>query len=368
MAARVTELSMEVDVAGGKRALWLLRGPKIWVSAGIAVACLVLVSWSFLGAWRHAGAPRGRKGPRRMAPGATSNRRDDSKRARDDSLMHWSRDAVLRLGVPPARVAAIQRRWESFKNGEIVSDWRVGRKITFTFDDGPSPRTTPLLLENLDRVGIRATFFVVGRRIGGRGPLAAKSREVLREEVRRGHLVGLHSYSHPMMIELPHDKQKWEIVATQQAVMRTVGLRPYLYRPPFGGRTRYSEGLLRSRGYSVVMWNMSTGDPFVHHPAKVLATAMKKVKKHQGGIFLMHDTYGWSAAAAPLILRAVLIESCTLLARGEQPYLVVGLEHFWMERGSSRIRQTPEMQAESHRWLAMTRKLCGLEQDKRRTP
>ncbi len=309
------------------------------------------------------GSSRRREGGHRA-----HRRRATHRRAAVGPALPVSQDAVRRLGLPRSEVEKIQRRWEYFRRGEIVWDWRVGRKITMTFDDGPSPRTTPLLLENLDRQGVQATFFVVGRRIGGHGPIAVKSREILREEARRGYLVGLHSYSHPMMIELSHDKQKREIVATERAVVRTTGLRPYLYRPPFGGRTRYSEGVLRKRGYSVVMWNMSTGDPFVHHPSKVLATAMKKVKKHQGGILLMHDTYGWSAAAAPLIVRAILLESCTVLARGEQPYVMVGLEHFWMPAGADSIPETSRMQDETARWIALTRRVCGVSQDKRRGP
>ncbi|MCD6499048.1 MAG: polysaccharide deacetylase family protein [Deltaproteobacteria bacterium] len=282
----------------------------------------------------------------------------ETLKGRPGSAGRRLQDAALLLGLDRPRVKRIATRWRRFDGTRIVWDQRVGRLVTFTFDDGPSHRVTPYLLDQLDRFGIKATFFVVGRRFGGRSSIAQKNQEVLREEVRRGHFVGSHSYTHPMMAQLSTDRQKWEIMSNEEAIVRTCGLRPYLYRPPFGGRTAYSNRLLERRAYAIAMWNLSSGDPFGRHVAKVHRTVLKKIHKHRGGIVLMHDTNGWSAAAVPLIVRSILLESCTLMRRGEQPYLIVGLDRFAADAHGRLVPLDAEDKTEAAAWFDRTRRLC----------
>jgi len=334
--------------------------------SALALAFFTLTMFLFIG-WmkrpaqgRDAGATRPRSGQRTDAALSAQRRRS-----------HWAgfnghsqnsgnsfQGAVRLLGIDRRRAAHIAARWKRFEGTRIVWDHRVGRLITFTFDDGPSHRVTPYLLDQLDRFGIKATFFVVGRRFGGRSSIARKNRRVLREEVRRGHFVGNHSYTHPMMAQLSTDRQKWEIMSNEAAIVRTCGLRPYLYRPPFGGRTGYSNRLLEHRGYASVMWNLSSGDPFGRHVAKVHRTVLKKIHKYRAGVILMHDTNGWSAAAVPLIVRSILIEGCTLMRRGEQPYLVVGLDRFAVDAHGRLVVLDAEDKAEAAAWFERTRRLC----------
>jgi peptidoglycan/xylan/chitin deacetylase (PgdA/CDA1 family) len=267
--------------------------------------------------------------------------------------------AVRLLGVTKARARKLQARWRRFEDGSITWDHRVGRLITFTFDDGPSQVVTPLVLAKLNRYGIKGAFFVNGRRFGGHSAVASKNRQVVAQAAKQGHLIGNHTYTHPMMSAESADKQKWEVLATHRAIIGATGLRPFIYRPPFGGQTHYSRRLLERAGYSTVMWNLSSNDPFGRHVKKAHATVMNKIRRRGGGIVLMHDTNGWAACAVPLIVRSILIESCKLIHRGEEPYLIVGLEHFWVPEGGGVPRPSAEARAQAARWRAKVFRLCG---------
>lgn len=272
-------------------------------------------------------------------------------------------DASSRTASPPMsadKLQKLQALWDRFRGGQVIYDGRVGRKITFTFDDGPADRVTPRVLAWLERYKIRASFFVNGRRFGGRSSIAAKNREVLLATALKGHFLGNHTFTHPIMGKLDGRAQSFQILATERAILNVTGLRTYIYRPPFGGRTGYSQSLLKKRGYATVMWNLSGADAFDRHVAKVHRNVMRKIGKRQGGIILLHDTNGWSAEAVPLIVRSILIESCKLLYRGEEPFLVVGLEHFWVSASDKTPGPPSAALEEAASWRARTTRICGL--------
>jgi hypothetical protein len=78
----------------------------------------------------------------------------------------------------------------------------------------------------------------------------------------------------------------------------------------------------------------------------------------------MHDTNAWSAMALPLIVRSIVVESCKLLYRGEEPYVVVGLEHFRVPESGQVPKPGKAALAQAARWRARTVRLCG----RRRAP
>jgi len=265
------------------------------------------------------------------------------------------------------KMRSLQTRWSAFRNSSISWGKGVGRKIAFTFDDGPSQVVTPLVMEYLEDHGIRGTFFVNGRRFSGRSAVAVKNREILLELAKRGHYIGNHTHSHPMLKTQPTNRQKWEVFTVHKAIMRTTGLRPFLYRPPFGGQTSYSRRLLEKAGYATVMWNLSSNDPFGRHVEKVHKTVMNKVHRDNGGIILMHDTNGWAACSIPLLVQSILIESCKLIRRGEEPYLILGLEHFRVPEGEKAPRPTPAGQLEAAHRRAEIVKFCSLKDEAEET-
>ncbi len=213
-----------------------------------------------------------------------------------------------------------------------------GRHIVFTFDDGPSYQTTPLLLDYLDTFNIKAVFYVNGRRFGGRSPISRRNRAILAETHRRGHYVGNHTWSHPNMAQINGTRQSKEILRNETLIQRVTGYRTQLYRPPFGLMTRFSKALLEGRGYTVVMWNLDSNDPFERSAQKSYTNVLKAIFQHKRGVVLMHDTHSWSVEAVPRIIKAVYLWNCELSARGEPVFEFGTTRDFYIKRNG----ETPE--------------------------
>lgn len=218
---------------------------------------------------------------------------------------------------------------------DIDGKWAQGRHLLFTFDDGPDYQTTPVLLDYLDDLGIKAVFFVNGRRFSGKLPIAGKNLAVLEEEHRRGHIIGNHTQNHPMMATLAPDVQRREIELTHRAITRATGAEPWLYRPPFGGMTGASRAVLREMKYTVVMWNVDANDPFQRHVQLAFHNILRDLAQYGRGVALFHDTNSWSIEAVPRIVRALYLDNCFRAARREP---VVEITHdidvFWQPRKS----------------------------------
>lgn len=153
--------------------------------------------------------------------------------------------------------------------------------VALTFDDGPDPRYTPLVLDILKREGVRATFFVVGKH-------AEAYPDLIQRMVAEGHEVGNHSYHHRNLFLLPADKMHYEVEATEKALLRITGKRPTLFRPPRGLYNRNLLHYLHRRGYSVVLWTVSSLDWAEISSRSIAAAVTKHIRN--GDIILFHDS------------------------------------------------------------------------------
>jgi peptidoglycan-N-acetylglucosamine deacetylase len=104
--------------------------------------------------------------------------------------------------------------------------------VAFTFDDGPSHKTTPAVLDALDRYDVPATFFVVGRRFDGKKGEALANAAVLASIVERGHLIGNHTFKHVNLRTLAGEAMKQAIDRNRQAIERHLGATPVLFPSP----------------------------------------------------------------------------------------------------------------------------------------
>jgi peptidoglycan/xylan/chitin deacetylase (PgdA/CDA1 family) len=220
---------------------------------------------------------------------------------------------------------------DRYRGGRLMRGQCARRCIAFTFDDGPNHETTPALLDELERRGIRATFFVTGHRIDGSSEVARRNREVLLRTWRAGHLVGNHTYHHDLLDTMNVPTLAFEIDRTEALVREVIGVRPFLFRAPYGALnhpTAVRE--VFSRGYTPVFWAMDSNDWRVHSPQAVLDNVRAELDRStHGGVLLMHDTLPWSVAAFPMIADEIDRRNAALRARGEAPYELVGLEHFY---------------------------------------
>lgn len=225
-------------------------------------------------------------------------------------------------------------RWglQRFRGGGMIRGECARRPcIALTFDDGPEHTTTPLVLDELDRHGVRAAFFVTGHRMDGDGEAARRNREVLHDAWRRGHLIGNHTYHHDVMDRLDDAMLNREIDRTGELIARVIGERTYLFRAPYGALSApRAVRAVYSRALTPVFWAIDSRDWAARSPEQVLANfrAGLDATPH-GGVVLFHDTLPRTVQALPLIFAEIDARNRARRERGQPIYEFVGLDELW---------------------------------------
>ena len=127
------------------------------------------------------------------------------------------------------------------------------RQIALTYDDGPNDPYTLHLLEVLAKHSVHATFFLIGRYVQQRP-------EIVREIVSAGHIVGNHTFTHPLLIFKSATEIRQQLSACRSALQDAIGSPSHLFRPPFGGRRPAVLRIARELGLDPVMWNVTGYD------------------------------------------------------------------------------------------------------------
>ncbi|MCA9591076.1 MAG: polysaccharide deacetylase family protein [Myxococcales bacterium] len=196
---------------------------------------------------------------------------------------------------------SVERAWIVAEGPEMrPGDGR--RYVTFTFDDGPSPRTTPRVLRLLAQHDVRATFFVLGRYLVGDRPRARASRKVLEDIVKAGHLVGNHTRDHEVLTHMTPAQAAWQIDASAVAIQSVTGHYPILFRPPFGKLDDASRELVRARGLELVLWSAEKSDMTRDDPEAMFHELAAQIEYKHGGLVLLHDVKGTSVTVLRLLL------------------------------------------------------------------
>ena len=157
---------------------------------------------------------------------------------------------------------------------------RGSKQIALTYDDGPNDPHTMKLLDVLAKHGVRATFFMIGHYVQQRPDIA-------RAVAQAGHVVGNHTFTHPLLIFKSAEQTRTELVKCRSALQDAIGEHSNLFRPPFGGRRPATLRVARSLGLETVMWNV-TGYDWNAPPAAVIEK--KVARKMRGGdVILLHD-------------------------------------------------------------------------------
>jgi peptidoglycan-N-acetylglucosamine deacetylase len=172
-----------------------------------------------------------------------------------------------------------------------------GPYIAMTFDDGPSPATTPRLLDILKQRNIKATFFMIGQN-------AERNPEIVKRILAEGHEIGNHSWTHPQLSKLPDQRVTEEITKTQDAIKNACGYTPVLLRPPYGAITsRQKDWIEKQFGLSIIMWSV---DPFDwKRPGASVIEQRILAGARPGAIILSHDIHQQTVDAMPATLDAL---------------------------------------------------------------
>ncbi len=157
-----------------------------------------------------------------------------------------------------------------------------GPRLALTFDDGPDPVWTPKLLDVLAGVRARATFFVIAARAAAHPDLIARIRQ-------GGHTVGLHCDQH---VRHSSCSISWGRADTRRALARlsAVGVRPILWRTPWGDLASWSSQVAAEHRLRLVGWTVDTHDWRGDSAPEMFAATRRELK--DGAIVLAHDGIG----------------------------------------------------------------------------
>jgi peptidoglycan/xylan/chitin deacetylase (PgdA/CDA1 family) len=169
-------------------------------------------------------------------------------------------------------------------------------EIALTFDDGPNPTYTPQVLAILRQYKVKATFFCVGN-------LAQAYPYLVRQEYNEGHTIGNHTWGHPNMPSLSIASIIWQLTSAGDAIQQAIGIRPNLFRPPYGA---VNNAVLTYANYfalTVIQWNVDPRD--WSRPGVDVIYARVLAQTRAGSIILLHDGGGdrtQTIAALPMII------------------------------------------------------------------
>lgn len=182
---------------------------------------------------------------------------------------------------------------------DIAAHPPAGR-VALTFDDGPDPGQTPLILQTLARHGLTATFFMIGRKM--------QQHPELVEQVRAaGQLViGNHSWDHPNFHDLSASEQADEVLRIEPLL---TGSGAHLFRYPYGNSSCETNELVHARGYRIVGWHVDSCDWAYERNGSVddkeaasceveernrsdfVGHVVAAVQARHGGIVLLHEIH-----------------------------------------------------------------------------
>jgi len=169
-----------------------------------------------------------------------------------------------------------------------------GPYIALTFDDGPSEKLTPRLLDLLAQHHIHATFFVIGENV-------AQHPEIVKRAASEGHEIGNHSWSHPNLAKISDENVRSQIKRTEEAISGAIGARPVLLRPPYGSLTARQKHFIHDElGYEIVLWDVDPYDWKRPGPTVVTNRIVKETRP--GSIVLSHDIHPGTIEAMPATL------------------------------------------------------------------
>jgi peptidoglycan/xylan/chitin deacetylase (PgdA/CDA1 family)/spore germination protein YaaH/drug/metabolite transporter superfamily protein YnfA len=227
---------------------------------------------------------------------------DRAKLAADEGLAGvalWrvGSEEVTTLDHLPAPVVKYPTR----ERGRRVTQVDATGVVALTFDDGPDPVWTPAVLRVLRQEHVPATFFVIGKSVQAHP-------DVLRQVVRDGHVIGNHTFSHRDLNHAPDWRAEAEILGTGAVIETTVGLKPVLYRSPYGGGDITTAGARATRlaislGVRPVSWNNDSHDWRQPGTDAIVSTVLGAAT--QRAVVLLHDGGGdrsQTLAALPRII------------------------------------------------------------------
>ena len=226
-------------------------------------------------------------------------------RFRNKKRHSYKRDTLVMLGLLCGVIFGqyIQQiRPLTYETAAVeAEDTKMKKKVAITFDDGPNPDYTELLLKGLKERGVTATFFLLGREV-------EKYPGIVRDIYEEGHLIGTHSYEHVNLSNLNDKAAVEQVDRTNAAIYDITGEYPEYIRPPFGC---FKCNLDYETKMIEVLWDIDPLDWKTSNSDVITKRVLDMVQEND--IILLHDASESSVRAAFKIIDALQEEGYTFV-------------------------------------------------------
>lgn len=226
--------------------------------------------------------------------------------------------AVYVSGVRSAEVVARKRELP------VYCVERNDQLIAISFDAAWGGDQTPEILDILDEYGVKTTFFLVDI-------WTQRFPELVREIAARGHEIGNHSATHPQMSKLSREQILRELSVMSDEAEKITGVRPTLFRPPYGDYDNEVVLTARQAGYEVIQWSVDSLDWKNRGVKELIEKSTKSVRS--GDIILFHNDSKYILDALPAILKSYqeqgfkIVPISQILLPGKTTIDVQGRQH-----------------------------------------
>jgi peptidoglycan/xylan/chitin deacetylase (PgdA/CDA1 family) len=190
------------------------------------------------------------------------------------------------------------------------------KEIAISFDDGPAVQFTPEILQVLKEYDVKATFFCIGKRIAG-------NENLFRQIHEEGHIIGNHSFSHHFWFDMySAKKMRHDLQLMDEAMQNVIGLKPRLFRPPYGVTNPNVKKAILHGQYIPIGWSLRSMDTVTGNEEQLLQKTRKGIQP--GAIFLFHDTSRTTLSILPQFIKEVKDRGYTIIGLDKmlnlQPY------------------------------------------------
>ena len=156
----------------------------------------------------------------------------------------------------------------------------TNNKVLLTFDDGPNPGTTELILKKLSEVKIKALFFCVGDNVQKYPALVQQIKD-------EGHSFGNHTFNHKILSKISAEEKDFQISSVNRLFEESFNIKLNYFRPPHGKFQVTASVLLKKHNLKNVMWSLFTYD--YKNDISILKFAIEKYLKNNS-IIVLHDS------------------------------------------------------------------------------
>jgi peptidoglycan/xylan/chitin deacetylase (PgdA/CDA1 family) len=230
------------------------------------------------------------------------------------------------IGLAACNVA-LAKGWPTPAAGDSASG---GPEVLFTFDDGPNPKTTPLVLDTLARHHIHAVFFMVGEMAGNPNP---KVPALVHRVLREGHVIATHTMKHKDLCRVPEPAAVHDLDDGKAIIEQVAGVPTAWFRAPFGTRCARLERMLDERHLTHFHWDLDPQDWKHGNAARTVKYVTRELGRAYGrNVLLMHDIKQATTKALPQILDWIDAENARRAKSHKKPIRIVQAPELAIER------------------------------------